>query len=88
MFGQKQKKLTTTINTEDWKLLKSKNIKPAHILRNFCIKQRSLDAGAFEENIEHLKGINEGVRNKLEKTFKVLGEMLDKEQFDALLEKI
>lgn len=87
-FADRQKKVTTTLDLEDWKFLKAKNIKPAHILRNFCIKKRSLDAGAFEESIETLKATNEIVRTRLQRTFTILNEILTKEQLDEILEKI
>jgi hypothetical protein len=78
----------TTLDVQDAEFLKEKGIKIAHIVRDFCRRQREIDSGAYEASISEIKKRNDRIVKRLNKTFEVLGEMLTKEQFDELIQKI
>lgn len=90
MFESKprQHRTTTTIDMDDWNFMKDKNIKVSHAVRSFVGERRLIDSGQYKETIENLRRARDkqvGLRDNL---LKALREVISKEQFDELMQKI
>jgi len=83
-----QKKTTTTIDIEDYKFMKKKNIKAAHAIRAYCQEQRALTSGQIKETIKSLREARDRVQIQRDNMIKVLREILNEKQFNEFLQKI
>lgn len=83
-----QHRTTTTIDREDFKFLKEKNIKVAHAVRAFCAERRSQDSGAYKETITNLRESRDKQIALRDNFLKVLQATLSEAQFDEFIQKI
>lgn len=84
----KWKRITTTIRNIDADFLRTQDLKVAHAIRVFCEERRTGKAQELEEQLKQKTIQLEAAATRTNDIFKILGERLNKEDFEALIEKI
>lgn len=85
---RKQHRTTTTIDADDWKFMKEKNIRVAHAVRAFVAERRATDSGQYKESITTLRAQRDKQAALRENLLKAMGDILTDAQFKELMQKI